>query len=166
MADILIVDWYPIETASNGCSRTGLHYIGTGPKHFTNVKNTVARKTPGTPVWLMAQTHKNLAPRCHKKAGPTEALLRRQVRDAFRYLGASGIAFHTWSNTTYARDQRRSPDDRRLDAYDRQPGPHQRGPSVRRSPAGASLPRKTRTRARSRPRAAARREVVLDPPSA
>ena len=57
----------------------------------------------------MVQTHKNLAPSCHKKQGPTEALLRRQVRDGFRYLGATGIAFHTWSNTTYARDQRRSP---------------------------------------------------------
>jgi hypothetical protein len=109
MANILIVDWYPIETARNGCSRSGLDYVGTGPKHFKNVKATVARKTPGTPVWLMAQTHKNLAPSCHKKAAPTEALLRRQIRDAFRYLGASGIAFHTWSNTTYARDQRRSP---------------------------------------------------------
>ena len=109
MADILIVDWYPVETANNGCSRTGTHYIGTGPKHFTNVAATVARKTPGTPVWLMAQTHKNLSPSCHKKQGPTEALLRRQVSDAFRYLGATGIAFHTWSNTNYARDERRSP---------------------------------------------------------
>ncbi len=109
MADILMVDWYPVETSNNGCSRTGTHYIGTGPKHFTNVKNTVARKTPGTPVWLMAQTHKNLNPSCHKKQGPTEALLRRQVREAFRYLGATGFAFHTWSNTNYARDQRRSP---------------------------------------------------------
>jgi len=57
----------------------------------------------------MAQTHKNLGPSCHKKQGPTEALLRRQVSDAFRYLGATGIAFHTWSNTNYARDERRSP---------------------------------------------------------
>ena len=109
MADTLIVDWYPVETANRGCSRTGTHYIGTGPKHFANVKATVARKTPGTPIWLMAQTHKNLGPTCHKKQGPTEALLRRQVREALWYLGASGIAYHTWSNTTYQRDQRRSP---------------------------------------------------------
>ena len=48
------------------------------------------RKTPGTPVWLMAQTHKNLNPRCHKKQGPTEALLRRQVREALRLPGRHG----------------------------------------------------------------------------
>jgi hypothetical protein len=109
MADILVVDWYPVETLNGGCSRTGTHYITTGPKHFTKVRTTVASKTPGTPVWLMAQTHKNLSPSCHKKQGPTESLLRRQVREAFRYLGATGFAFHTWSNTGYQRDQRRSP---------------------------------------------------------
>jgi hypothetical protein len=109
MADILVVDWYPVETLNGGCSRTGTHYITTGPKHFTKVRTTVATKTPGTPVWLMAQTHKNLNPSCHKKQGPTESLLRRQVREAFRYLGATGFAFHTWSNTGYQRDQRRSP---------------------------------------------------------
>jgi hypothetical protein len=109
MADILVVDWYPVETLNGGCSRTGTHYITTGPRHFTKVRTTVATKTPGTPVWLMAQTHKNLNPSCHKKQGPTESLLRRQVREAFRYLGATGFAFHTWANTGYQRDQRRSP---------------------------------------------------------
>lgn len=109
MADILIVDWYPVETLRGGCSSTGTHYITTGPKHFTRVRSIVATQTPGTPIWLMAQTHKNLRPTCHKKQGPTEALLRRQVRDGFGYLGATGIAFHTWSNTSYARDERRSP---------------------------------------------------------
>ena len=108
MADILVVDWYPVETSNNGCSRTGTHYITTGPKHFTRVRSIVATKTPGTPVWLMAQTHKNLNPSCHKKQGPTELLLRRQVREALRYLGATGIAFHTWSNANYQRDERRS----------------------------------------------------------
>ncbi|MEP6638128.1 MAG: hypothetical protein ABJC39_02165 [Chloroflexota bacterium] len=109
MADILIVDWYPVETLRNGCSATGTYYIPTGPRHFTRVRTTVATKTPGTPIWLMAQTHKNLAPTCHKKQGPTETSLRRQVREAFRYLGATGVAFHTWSNTSYQRDERRSP---------------------------------------------------------
>ena len=109
MANILMVDWYPVETASNGCSRTGTHYVTTGPKNFVNVRNVVNSKTPGTPIWLMVQTHKNLGPACHKKQGPTEALLRRQVREGFRYLGATGIAFHTWSNANYQRDERRSP---------------------------------------------------------
>jgi hypothetical protein len=109
MANILAVDWYPVETSNRGCSRTGSRYISTGPKHFTNVKAVVARKTPGTPIWLMAQTHKNLAPTCHKKQRPTESQLRRQVRDGFTYLGASGMAFHTWSNTKYNIDERRDP---------------------------------------------------------
>jgi hypothetical protein len=109
MADILVVDWYPVETSNSGCSRTGTHYVTTGPKHFANVKAVIGRETPGTQLWLMAQTHKNLGPTCHKKQGPTESLLRRQVREAFRYLGATGVAFHTWSNTNYQRDERRSP---------------------------------------------------------
>ena len=109
MADILAVDWYPVETASGGCSRIGTSYVKTGPRNLTNVRDVVARKTPGTPIWMMAQTHKNLAPNCHKKQRPSEALLRRQVRDAFTYLGATGVAFHTWTNTNYASDQRRDP---------------------------------------------------------
>ncbi|MEO8437336.1 MAG: hypothetical protein ABI562_02685 [Chloroflexota bacterium] len=109
MADILTVDWYPVETLRGGCSRLGTYYLTTGPKHFSRVRSIVATKTPGTPIWLMAQTHKNLNPTCHKKQGPTELLLRRQVREALRYLGASGVAFHTWSNTSYQRDERRSP---------------------------------------------------------
>lgn len=109
MADILAVDWYPVETAGGGCTRAGTSYVATGPKNLAAVKTIVARKTPGTPIWLMAQTHKNLAPSCHKKQRPTEALLRRQVRDGFTYLGATGMAFHTWMNTNYAMDQRRDP---------------------------------------------------------
>jgi len=109
MADILAVDWYPVETAGGGCSSSGTSYVSTGPKNLTAVRDIVARKTPGTPIWMMAQTHKNLAPNCHKKQRPTEALLRRQVREAFTYLGATGMAFHTWSNTNYAMDQRRDP---------------------------------------------------------
>jgi hypothetical protein len=109
MANILVVDWYPVETSRAGCSRTGTTYVANGPKWFTKVRATVARVTPGTPIWLMAQTHKNLGPSCHKKQLPTEALLRRQVHEAIRYLGASGVAFHTWTNTGYSMDERRSP---------------------------------------------------------
>ena len=100
MADILVADWYPVETSNSGCSRTG-RCTSTGPKWFARVKAAVASETPGTPIWLMAQTHKNLAPSCHKKQLPTESLLRRQVREGFRYLGAQGMAFHTWTNTGY-----------------------------------------------------------------
>jgi len=109
MANILVVDWYPVETSNSGCSRTGTHYVSTGPKHFANVRAVINRETPTKQIWLMAQTHKNLSPTCHKKQGPTESLLRRQVREAFTYLRATGIAFHTWSNTNYQRDERRSP---------------------------------------------------------
>jgi len=109
MANILAVDWYPVETSNGGCSNTGRYYITNGPKWFAKVKWVVGKNTPGAPIWLMVQTHKNLAPRCHKKQTPTEALLRRQVREGFQYLGASGIAFHTWSNTSYNLDERRSP---------------------------------------------------------
>jgi hypothetical protein len=110
MADVVMVDWYPVETASGGCSSTGRTYITTGPKWYsTKVKPRVRAATPTVHVYVMVQTHKYLAPRCHKKQVPTQALLDRQVREAFVYAGARGIAFHVWSNTNYQLDQRRSP---------------------------------------------------------
>src|SRR4051794_31562615 len=35
MADIVMVDWYPVETASGGCSSSGTTYVSTGPKWFS-----------------------------------------------------------------------------------------------------------------------------------
>jgi len=110
MADIVIVDWYPVETASGGCSRTGTSYVKYGPKWFsTKVRPVVAAKTPGRPIWVMVQTHKYLAPTCHKKQRPSSSLLDRQVREAFGYARAKGIAFHTFRNDNYNLDQRRDP---------------------------------------------------------
>lgn len=109
MADIVMVDWYPVETANGGCSRTGTTYITNGPKWFKLVKAKVEAVTPGRPVWAMVQTHKYLAPTCHKKQRPTESQLRRQVRDALVYLGADGVAFHTFRNTNYQSDLYRDP---------------------------------------------------------
>ena len=108
MADILVVDWYPVETARNGCSRTGTRVV-PGSKHLKNVRAVVDLKTPGTPVWVMVQTHKNLAPSCHKKQRPTNAQLRTQVRNAINYAQATGIAFHTFDNSSYTKDERRDP---------------------------------------------------------
>ena len=108
MADIVIVDWYPVETASGGCSSSGTSYISYGPKWYsTKVYPTVHTKTPNVPIWVMVQTHKNLAPSCHKKQRPSQALLNRQVREAFTYAHAQGIAFHTWDNINYNIDERR-----------------------------------------------------------
>lgn len=104
MADIVMVNWYPVETANRGCSRTGSTYIANGPKWFKLVKAKVQAVTPGREVWAMVQTHKYLAPKCHKKQRPTESQLRRQVRDALVYLGADGVAFHTFRNTNYNSD--------------------------------------------------------------
>jgi hypothetical protein len=110
MANIVMVDWYPVETANGGCSRTGSHYNGNGPKWFrTKVKATVERVTPGRPIWVMVQTHKYLAPKCHKKQRPNADQLTRQVRDALVYAGAKGIAFHTFRNVNYNVDQYRDP---------------------------------------------------------
>lgn len=108
MADIVMVDWYPVETARGGCSSTGSYYIPYGPKWFsTKVRPSVATRTPGVPIWVMIQTHKYLAPRCHKKQRPTYDQTVRQVREALRYAGATGIAFHTFKNVNYQMDQRR-----------------------------------------------------------
>ena len=132
MADIVIVDWYPVETASGGCSSSGTSYISYGPKWYsTKVYPKVHTVTPKVPIWVMVQTHKNLAPSWHANpcgvavAGTIEdaweralesdpvsafgcvALLNRQVREAFVYAHAQGIAFHTWDNINYNIDERR-----------------------------------------------------------
>jgi hypothetical protein len=109
MADIVMVDWYPVETASSGCSSTGTSYVANGPKWFsTKVYAKVHATTPRAPIWVMVQTHKYLAPSCHKKQLPTQSLLSRQVREAFVYAHASGIAFHTFENGNYTMDERRN----------------------------------------------------------
>jgi hypothetical protein len=110
MADIVMVDWYPIETAHGGCSTTGSVYIAGGSTWYsTKVRPGIARQTPNVPVWVMVQTHKYLAPTCHKKQLPNWTQLQREVREAFVYAGATGIAFHTFQNTNYTVDERRSP---------------------------------------------------------
>lgn len=109
MADVVMVDWYPVETGNKGSSSTGTYYQPNGPTHFVKVRNAVRAVNPETPIWLMVQTHKYLAPATHKKQRPTDALLRRQVREGLATLGAKGIAFHTWSNTNYQSDQTDDP---------------------------------------------------------
>jgi hypothetical protein len=110
MADIAMVDWYPVETSHYGCATTGTSYVSYGPKWYsTKVYPTVHTKTPNVPIWVMVQTQKNLGPTCHKKQLPTQALLNRQVREAFVYAHAQGIAFHTFQNTNYTMDERRNP---------------------------------------------------------
>jgi hypothetical protein len=105
MADIVMVDWYPVETTTG----RNTIYLTTGPTWYKKVRAWVAAKTPAAPVWLMVQTHKYLKPATHKKQRPSQSLLSRQVREGFVYLGAKGIAFHTWSNLNYVTDQRRDP---------------------------------------------------------
>jgi hypothetical protein len=109
MADVVMVDWYPVETASRGCTRTGSSYVSTGPSSFAKVSKAVAVTTPGVAIIAMLQTHKYLAPTCHKKQLPTKALLWRQAREALTYGGVVGFAFHTWTNTNYQVDQLRNP---------------------------------------------------------
>jgi hypothetical protein len=110
MANIVMVDWYPVETARGGCSATGTFFIPYGPKWYkTKVRPTVASKTPGVPIWVLVQTHKYTHPSCHKKQRPTWDQMVRQVREALTYAGASGIGFHTFSNVNYQTDLRRDP---------------------------------------------------------
>lgn len=105
MANIVMFDWYPVETTDG---RNSIYLTGA-TKWFPRAKSIVQRVTPGRTVWLMVQTHRYLKPATHKKQRPTEAQLRRQVRDGFALLGAKGIAFHVWRNTNYTRDQLRDP---------------------------------------------------------
>jgi hypothetical protein len=108
MADIVMVDWYPVETARAGCASTGTTYVPYGPKWFsTKIYPTVQTRTPGVPIWVMVQTHKYLAPSCHKKQRPSQVLLNRQVREALAYAHASGIAYQTFKNVNYNMDERR-----------------------------------------------------------
>lgn len=105
MANIVMFDWYPVETT------TGVNsiYLAGATTWFPRARSIVNRVTPGRPIWLMVQTHKYLRPATHKKQRPTQAQLWRQVREGFALLGAKGIAFHIWRNTNYTRDQLRDP---------------------------------------------------------
>jgi hypothetical protein len=105
MADIVMVDWYPVETTTG----RNTIYQTAGPTWYKKVRAWVAAKTPAAPIWLMVGTHKYLKPATHKKQRPSWSLLKRQVREGFVYLGATGMAFHTWSNLNYVYDQRRDP---------------------------------------------------------
>lgn len=105
MTDVVMVDWYPVET-SNGSNST---YLTGATRWFPIVRSKVAAATPRVPIYLMVQTHKNLGPASHKKQRPTQAQLWREVRDGFTYLCASGIAFHVWRNSNYTLDQLRDP---------------------------------------------------------
>ena len=105
MANIVMFDWYPVETTTG----TNTIYLTGATKWFPRAKSIVNRVTPGRPIWLMVQTHRYLRPATHKKQRPSQALLSRQVRDGFALLGARGIAFHTWRNANYTRDQLRDP---------------------------------------------------------
>ena len=105
MANIVMVDWYPVETANNGCSSTGSSFVPYGPKWYsTKVRPTVAARTPGVPVWVMVQAHKYTAPSCHKKQRPTWLQMVRQVKDALTYARATGIAYQTFKNVNYQSD--------------------------------------------------------------
>jgi len=105
MADIVMFNWYPVETTTG----TNTVYLTGATKWFPRAKSIVRKITPGRPTWLMVQTHRYLAPATHKKQRPSQSALARQVRDGFALLGARGIAFHTWRNTNYTRDQLRDP---------------------------------------------------------
>jgi hypothetical protein len=105
MGDVVMVDWYPVET-TNG---TNSIYLTNATKWFPIVRSKVAKTTPGVPIYLLVQTHKNLRPATHKKQRPSQAQLFRQVRDGFTYLRASGIGFHIWRNAGYTLDQLRDP---------------------------------------------------------
>jgi hypothetical protein len=105
MADVVMVDWYPVET-TDGSNST---YLAGATRWFPIVRAKVVAVTPRVPIYLMVQTHKNLRPASHKKQRPTDAQLWREVRDGFRYLHASGIAFHVWRNSNYTLDQVRDP---------------------------------------------------------
>jgi hypothetical protein len=109
MANIVMVDWYPVETGNGGRALTGTSYVAGTPTFFRRVRDVVAARSPGTPVWLMVQTFKYLTPTYHKKQRPGQSLLYRQVREGFTYLGADGLSFHTWTNSGYNIDQRRDP---------------------------------------------------------
>ena len=69
MANVVMVDWYPVET-TNG---TNSKYLTGASTWFPKVRSKVATVSPGVPVYLMVQTHKYLRPATHKKQRPTQA---------------------------------------------------------------------------------------------
>ena len=92
MADIVMVDWYPVETARGGCSSTGSTYVTYGPKWYsTKVRPTVATEDAGHP-----DLGDGPDPQVHGAELPQEAATRpasqlaRQVHEALTYAGRPG----------------------------------------------------------------------------
>ena len=100
MADILVVDWYPIETSNNGCSRTGTHYISTGPKHFTRVRRPSPRRRRDARL-ADGPDPQEPEPALPQEAGPDRAAPAPPGPRRVPLPGRHGLAFHTWSNSSY-----------------------------------------------------------------
>ncbi len=90
IADVLIMNWYPVRISKG--------YVPDAVLWFPKVRAYVNAVTPGTPIWVMVQTFGAIK---YDQRMPTATELERQVGEAFRYLGANGIAFHTWTNSIY-----------------------------------------------------------------
>ena len=90
IADVLVMNWYPVRISKG--------YISDALLWFPKVRAYVNRTTPGTPIWIMAQT---FGASRYDQRMPTAAELERQLGEALRYAKADGIAFHTWTNTWY-----------------------------------------------------------------
>ncbi len=97
VANMLWVDWYPV-TCTSG-------YYNGAITNFPKVRRYVDTYTPGTPIWLTAQTHEN---RVGNKCTPTAAQMDRQVYEGFRYLKAQGILWFVWNGPKYERDLKRN----------------------------------------------------------
>ena len=90
IADVLIMNWYPVRISKG--------YVPDAVKWFPRVRSIVNSVTPGTKLWVMAQT---FGASSFDQRMPTASELERQVGEAIRFAKVDGLAFHTWKNTLY-----------------------------------------------------------------
>jgi hypothetical protein len=90
IADVLIMNWYPVRISKG--------YVPDAVKWFPRMRRIVDTVTPGTSLWIMAQT---FGARGFDQRMPTASELEREVGEAIRFAKADGMAFHTWRNSLY-----------------------------------------------------------------
>jgi hypothetical protein len=90
IADTLIMNWYPVRISKG--------YVPDAALWFPKMRAYVNAVTPGTPIWIMAQS---FGAARYDQRTPTAAEMERQVGEAFLYAGANGLVFYTWANTLY-----------------------------------------------------------------
>jgi hypothetical protein len=103
IADAVICEWYPVVRPSR---RHPTGWVSGSTSYLRAWKRALEATAPDTPVWGSIAIHRyDLA----RRRSPNAGEVADQARDAFRYLGATGLSIYPWNTAAYENDLRRDP---------------------------------------------------------